>query len=116
MNKFLFITHLTPVAKRSAFRQTLIDVYFSSLKNQTYLDWKAIIFGEEEKVDSNFHYFILEDGPREKRFEDIKKLFAKEEIKKLLDEADYIIKLDDDDIISPVLLDQVKKFDGDLYY
>jgi hypothetical protein len=116
MNKFLFITHITPKAKRSAFRQGLIDIYFSSLHNQTYPDWKAIVFGEEEKVDGNFHYFILEDGSSENKLAAIKKLLEKTEVKSLLDEADYIIKLDDDDIISPTLLDHLKDFRGDLYY
>jgi hypothetical protein len=116
MNKFLFITHLTPTTKRSAFRQALIDIYFSALQNQTYSDWKVMVFGEEEKTENNFHYFILEDGSREKRFEAIKKLLQKPEVKSLLDEANYIIKLDDDDIISPILLEQLKDFHGDLYY
>ena len=116
MNKFLFITHLTPSAKRSPFRQELLDIYFSALRNQTYTGWKVILFGEEEKAEGKFNYFILEDGLPEVKSEAIKKLLARPEIKSLLDESDYIIKLDDDDIISPVLLEQLKDFRGDLYY
>ncbi|HET6989947.1 MAG TPA: hypothetical protein VFJ43_01430 [Bacteroidia bacterium] len=116
MNKFLFITHITPTTKRSEFRQALIDVYFAALRNQTYPDWKAIVFGEEEKVEDKFHYFTLADESREKKFEAIKNLLQRAEVESLLDEADYIIKLDDDDLISPVLLEHLKNFKGDLYY
>ncbi len=116
MNKFLFITHITPKAKRSDFRQALIDVYFSALNSQSYPDWKVIILGNEEKVEGKFNYFFLGDGTREEKFQATKKLLARPEIKNLFAESDYVIKLDDDDIISPVLLAQLSDFNGDLYY
>jgi hypothetical protein len=116
LNKFLFITHITPKAKRSAFRQALIDIYFQALNNQTYGDWKVIVFGEDEKIENNFHYFQLPDGTREERFTATKELLETSAVQSLFAEADYVIKLDDDDIISPDLLAQLKNFDGDLYY
>ncbi len=116
MNKFLFITHITPKAKRSAFRQALIDIYFKALNNQRYADWKVIVFGEEEKVEGKFHYFQLPDGTREERFVATKKLLSDDAVQSLFSEADYVIKLDDDDIIAPDLLERLKTFDGDLYY
>jgi hypothetical protein len=116
LNKFLFITHITPKSKRSVFRQGLIDIYFAALNAQTYSDWKVIILGDEEKTEGKFHFFSLPDGTREEKFEVLKKLLSREEIKLLFSEADYVIKLDDDDIISPVLLEQLKNFKGDLCF
>ncbi|MDQ3110640.1 MAG: hypothetical protein M3R17_12170 [Bacteroidota bacterium] len=116
MNKFLFITHITPRAKRSEFRQALIDLYFQALEKQTYSDWKVIVFGEEERTEGKFNYFRLADGTREERFNATKELLATAKVQSLFSEADYIIKLDDDDIIAPDLLERLKNFDGDLYY
>lgn len=116
MNKFLYITHITPEKKRSAFRQSLIDIYFFALKNQSYQSWKVIILGEEEKTEDRFYYFRIEDGSRETRFASVKKMFERPEVQSLVGEADYIIKLDDDDIISSRLLEHLKDFNGDLYY
>jgi hypothetical protein len=116
LNKFLFITHITPKAKRSAFRQALIDIYFKALNDQTYGEWKVIVFGEGERAEDKFHYFHLPDGTREERFAATKELLAKSSVKTLFSEADYVIKLDDDDIIAPGLLERLKTFDGDLYY
>lgn len=116
MNKFLFITHITPKSKRSGFRQALIDIYFTALNAQTYSDWKVIVLGDEEKVEGRFNYFFLADGTREEKFEAIKKLLLRNEIVSLFSEADYVIKLDDDDIISPTLLGQLKDFNGDLFF
>ena len=116
MNKFLFITHMTPRAKRSAFRQDLIDIYYSALKNQTYDFWKVIIIGDEEKTEGKLNYFFLNEGTREEKLESTKKLYARPDFNSLLKEADYIIKLDDDDIISPTLLHLLKDFKDDLYY
>lgn len=107
---------MTPRAKRSAFRQALIDVYYKALGSQSYPHWKAIVLGDEARTEGKFHYFFLPDGTREERFNVIRALLAGDEIGTLLGEADYVIKLDDDDIISPVLLDTLKDFKGDLYF
>lgn len=107
---------MTPRAKRSAFRQALIDVYYQALNNQSYPHWKAIVLGDEARTEGKFHYFFLPDSTREEKFETIKKLLAQKEIAGLFEEADYVIKLDDDDIISPGLLERLKDFSGDLFY
>ncbi|HEU4717026.1 MAG TPA: hypothetical protein VFU15_04305 [Bacteroidia bacterium] len=116
MKKFLFVTHITPCAKRTALRRSLIDIYFRALDAQTYGNWKVAVLGEEEKTEGRFHYFFLGDLPKEEKFAEVRKIFSKPEMTALTGEADYIIKLDDDDIISPRLLQDLAEFDGDLYY
>ncbi|MEW6470456.1 MAG: hypothetical protein AB1458_16200 [Bacteroidota bacterium] len=113
MNKFLFITHLTPVHKRSSLRQSLIDCYFQALLGQTYPDWKGLILGEEERDEGRFRYVRLSDGTSEQKWREILDIFQRPDIKALLEGSDYIVKLDDDDIISPHVLADVseKQFD-----
>ncbi len=116
MKKFLFITHITPVAKRSVLRQALIDAYYKGLNAQTYREWKVIVMGEEERTEGKFNYFHLQGESREEKFNAIKSILASERFLSLANEADYIVKLDDDDIISPHVLEKVSKLDVDIYF
>lgn len=116
MKKFLFITHITPVAKRSVLRQALIDAYYKGLAAQTYPEWKAIVVGEENKVEGKFHYFPLPGDSKDEKAAAIKDMMSSERFLALANEADYIVKLDDDDIISPNVLEKVSAMDVDVYY
>lgn len=115
MNKFLFITHITPKAKRSGLRQDLIDIYYKGLLSQTYAHWKVLILGEGNVVDERFTVVPLIDGTKEEKFADKKIIYNSEHVVALVNEADYIVKLDDDDVISPTILDHLKNFQGDMY-
>jgi hypothetical protein len=116
MKKFLFLTHITPVAKRSVLRQKLIELYFRGLREQTYSGWKAVILGEEDKSEGPFEYIHLPDLPRQEKMLQVREILDSNRFQKLVEETDYIIKLDDDDLISPVLLEQISPLDFDLYY
>lgn len=117
MNHFLFITHITPQLKRSTFRQQLIDLYYTSLKNQTYQSWSVIIFGDEPaQEDQRFHIFPLSDGDISIKHNEIAAWLNDSVLKSILNRADYIIKLDDDDIINPTLLERLQNFDGDVFF
>ena len=116
MNKFLFITHITPVAKRSSLRQDLINIYYKGLLAQTYPHWKVLILGEGESRDKRFHIQDLLDGTRDEKLQRMKEIYASTEVRHLIDEADYVIKLDDDDVISPIVLEQLKDFTGDVFF
>lgn len=116
MKKFLFITHITPVAKRSALRQALIENYFKSLNAQAYQNWEVVIVGEKDVDEGKFHYFSLNVNSEEEKFKALKELLASERFCVLANQADYILKLDDDDIISPNVLEKVAKLDVDVYY
>lgn len=116
MNRFLFVTHLTPVGKRSPLRNSLVKLYFQSLLNQDYSNWNAVLFGEPEVEDPRLHYFPLPDVSTTEKHAIVLKHLQSERFRKLADEAQYIVKLDDDDMISRTVLSALKTFDGDLYY
>lgn len=116
MNRFVFITHITPAKRRSSLRQKLLDLYTEALNNQTYKNWKVIQLGEEEGTDGHYCRFRLPDVSREEKTVYLKALFGRDDFRKVLLESDYIIKLDDDDLISPELLNSLRDFKGDLYY
>lgn len=117
MNKFVFITHVTPAAKRNPLRQRLLDLYHTALKNQTYSDWIVVQLHEgPDEVEGQFHRFHLPDVSREEKNDALKKIFSREDFLSLLNSSDYLVKLDDDDLISPVILEQLAGFKGDLFY
>lgn len=116
MKRFLFITHLTPVAKRSSLRQALYDLHLDALRNQTSKDWKVLQLGETDRNDGVFFEFRIEGNNREELFTSIQTVYRKKEVLALIDEADYIVKIDDDDIISPTVLSVAADLDFDCYY
>ncbi|MBI3511418.1 MAG: hypothetical protein HY064_12195 [Bacteroidetes bacterium] len=116
MTSFLFVTHLTPAAKRSKLRSALNALYFRALKEQTWKEWKVLILGDEEKTEGRFHYVHLPDSGREEKFAAIKDIFSRPEIKKLFSEAKYTVKLDDDDLINPHILENAAGLDFDIYF
>jgi hypothetical protein len=117
MNKFLFITHLTPKAKRSSLRESLISLWRNALEKQSYPHWKSLVIGEEEKRTGK--YFELRIDPalgKSERRRPLSELYERQDVKDYVHDADYVIKIDDDDIISPLLLEKLVQFDGDLFY
>lgn len=117
MNRFLFITHVTPPAKRNVLRERLFQLHTKSLHAQRYENWQVIRFcADEQGSDGKFHRFLLPDVNRAEKTAALKELLQSAPFQKLVSEADYIVKLDDDDLISPLLLEQLKDFKGDLFY
>ncbi|TND05912.1 MAG: hypothetical protein FD123_3603 [Bacteroidetes bacterium] len=116
MKRFLFITHLTPRAKRTPLRQSLIGIYEKALLAQSYPHWQVLQIGEEEKRSGNFVEVQTTAGTREEGFEQLRRIYARPDVRELISAADYIIKLDDDDIISPGILEKAAQFDFDCYY
>lgn len=107
--KFLFITHLTPKAKRSALREGLLELMDESLKAQTYTEWKALRIGEEERTEGPIQTVDAASA------ESLRAVYLRPDVKALIDWADYIVKLDDDDIILPRTLEIASKLEFDLY-
>jgi len=107
--KFLFITHLTPKAKRSALRESLLKLMDESLKAQTYTEWKALRIGEEERTEDRIQTVDATS------VESLRAVYLRPDVKALIDWADYIVKLDDDDIILPHTLEIASKLEFDLY-
>jgi hypothetical protein len=107
--KFLFITHITPKAKRSALREGLLELMDESLKAQTYTEWKALRIGEEERTDGPIQTVDASNA------ESLRAVYLRPDVKALIDWADYMVKLDDDDIILPHTLELASKLEFDLY-
>jgi hypothetical protein len=116
MRTYLFITHFTPSAKRSLLRQRLNECYYKSLNSQTWLHWKVLVLGEEEKEEGKFKYVRLCDGTKEEKFAELKQIYNRGDVLEWMRDADYIVKLDDDDLISSRILETASKQDFDCYY
>ncbi|WP_290794791.1 hypothetical protein [Flavihumibacter sp. UBA7668] len=104
-NHFCFIIPRTPKKFRTGFREFLWQQTLQSLKTQEYNNWQVLVVGEWEEIgDDRFHF--LEHDLVEKR----KKLcYAMEFIRSMPKQPDYLIRLDDDDLISSTVLERVKE-------
>jgi len=115
MKKFLFITTLTPKALLSPLRASLFDLYKDSLNAQSYPNWEALLIGEEEKKQGRI---IFKQTDAVSKGDKLK--VAYEYLLSLEVKPDYIIRLDDDDLISQYALEYAAKheFDccSDLYH
>jgi hypothetical protein len=110
MKTFLFVTTLTPKKILSPLRRALFELYLESLKKQTYTNWIAILVGEEDRRDGNFIYL---NSPADSKSDKLK--VAYEYILKMEIKPDFIIRLDDDDLISPFVLERAVSLDFDCY-
>lgn len=92
------------------FREKLFSLYKKALLNQTYQNWKVLLLGEEEKTDGRFIQIRTAEEWK------INKLEASlDYIKALPKKPDYVIRLDDDDLIAATLLETAAKLDFDCY-
>lgn len=125
MKDFVFIIPLTPSNLQSAFRRRLFEIAVSALKSQKSDNWQALLVGEYEKIDGNLVYIpaVISDP-------DYKKHFRKDErftdkhfkidvalryINSQAVKPKYLIRLDDDDIISPTAISRITDFSFDCY-
>ncbi len=109
---FLFIIPLTPASHLSESRLFLRKLCFDNLQSQTYAGWKALLIGkltDQEVPGPNFMLLDFE-GHKEEKLQ-----MATHYIQEHQVEADYIIRLDDDDIFNPLLLKQLSTITFDLY-
>jgi len=109
MKKFLFITHLSPRAIRSPLRQGLIEQMERSLHAQSYPHWKALWIGEEEYQSDRIKIVAVPDKQA------LSQVYLREDVKQYLHDCDYLVKLDDDDVILPHTLEIASKLDFDCY-
>lgn len=110
MKKFLFIIPQSPKKNISPLRQKLIDISLASLKNQSSNDWEALLLGEEERSEGNFHFIrSLQRSKEEKLHFAVDLLLAESQL------PEYIIRFDDDDLIHPHALEKAAQLDFDCY-
>lgn len=109
MKKFLFITHLSPVSVRSSLRQGMIESMQKSLYHQTYTNWKALWIGEQEFEDNKVKEVSV------KNRNELANIYLRKDVIDYILDCDYIVKLDDDDIILPNTLQIASSLDFDCY-
>lgn len=110
MKKFLFITPLTPSRLLTPLRRKLFVEFVRGLNNQTYSNWEALLIGEEEKQEGNVIYKKIKAESKE-----IKLIYAKEYLLNMEVKPDYIVRIDDDDVINPNLLERLHDQDFDCF-
>jgi hypothetical protein len=108
--QFLFVTTLTPKRLLTPVRQKLFDLYKKSLLNQSYKNWTALLIGEEDETDGNFIQIKATEEDKQAKLE-----YAFNYIKNLSIKPDYVIRLDDDDIISPTILEKAATLEFDCF-
>jgi len=99
---FVFVIPRTPLKYRSPLRNELWSLSKKALISQTSQNWKAIIIGDTsgDKLPGDKFYTIPGDD-----YNKIEKLeMSLKFIESWPIKPDYLIRLDDDDIISPVIL------------
>lgn len=119
MKDFVFIIPLTPKSLLNPVRQTLFDMMIVALKGQTSDNWQALLIGEDEKEDGNLLYitdksldlnyvkiFRNDTGHTDKHH---KIEIALQHIAHAEKKPKYLIRLDDDDLISPTIIDRIEK-------
>lgn len=110
-NTFLFIIPLTPESHLTDLRRELQEVCFGALLNQSYLNWKALIIGAVKPSICNDERFIYihREAIKEEKLQ-----IATQYVRSNNLVFDYIIRLDDDDIFNPKILEKYKRSDADV--
>lgn len=110
MKRFLFVISLTPEKLLSPFRADLAAISLDSLRQQTSSDWSAVLLGEHNRDDGDFHYMDLGGVRKEQKLHHFADWLMKQQ-----QQPEYIIRFDDDDLFHPQALQQVSALDFDCY-
>lgn len=110
--KVLFIIPKTPKKFSSDFREELFLLTIESLLKQTFRSWNALIVTDDEKLKFKDDRLIVVNSFVLSKKEKID--VAIERIWPIRSNYQYVVRLDDDDIISSTILEDIsrkKKFD-----
>ena len=111
MNSFLFIIPLTPKRLLTEERQALQELALLTLLGQSYAYWTALLVGETDlKIDDPRFVQISFEGHKEEKLQCATEYIIDRNLQNT-----HIIRLDDDDIFNPTLLESLKQADFDLY-
>ncbi|RAU83290.1 glycosyltransferase family A protein [Pontibacter arcticus] len=105
---FLYIIPHTPEEFRTPLRDKLFELTIKSLQDQTYANWRAIVVTDFDHEEGNILY--VKSAARRKGE---KVTYALQQIGNKLEKPDYVIRLDDDDIINPSVLETASKLEFD---
>lgn len=119
MKDFVFIIPLTPTRLLNPTRQTLFDLMIHALLQQTSKNWTALLIGEYEKTEGSLVYihsekpldpaYVKEDRGDPGHTDKHHKIeIALQHIKRAQRKPKYMIRLDDDDMISPTVIERIE--------
>ncbi len=111
-NSFLFIVPLSPPVSLTKSRLFLRKLCFNALISQNYTNWKALLIGtplNNETHHDNFIYLDFE-GHKEEKLQMATQYYLDNNL-----EFNYIIRLDDDDVFNPFLLNTLAETSCDVY-
>jgi hypothetical protein len=112
LNRFLFIVPLTPLAKQTAERKRLQQLCIRSLNSQTYRRWQALMIGEHlpESASGDRFIHVPYEAAKEEKLQ-----YCTHYIRTAGLQSDYVIRLDDDDVINPEILEKLADADFSIY-
>ncbi|MDI3520441.1 MAG: hypothetical protein PWR04_429 [Anaerophaga sp.] len=112
MTNTVFIIPRVPDTYRNPIRNKLWKLCLDSLFKQTFLNWTALVVGKNIDHQKNDNRFIVVsyEGTKEEKLQKATEYIIQNNIP-----GDYIIRLDDDDIINPTILEKVSKLNFDIY-
>lgn len=104
MKPFLFITCLTPESMMTDLRKDFHQAYLEALLVQSHTNWTAFLLGEKEGEDGNIHYIKCKGTSKEDKLLEAARLLTNMPVK-----PEFIVRLDDDDLIGKDTLQTVEK-------
>ena len=113
MREFIFIIPRTPKEYKTTIRESLWRITLQSLINQSYASWKAIVVCDDLDEPSIDDRIIYLKSSVQKKGEKINKAIDYIISQKI--RVDFVIRLDDDDLIMPTTLEDSLKFNFDVY-
>lgn len=107
---FLIVTTLTPRRFQDSIRRNLFKIYLRALCAQSHENWSALLIGDENGSDGKIIRIKSSDEGK------IPKIgHALKYIDNLAEKPDYVLRLDDDDMISPLTLARASAQEFDCY-
>lgn len=113
MINFIFIIPRTPKAYKTKIRESLWEITQQSLINQTYSSWRALVVCDdfdEKPVDERFIYISSQALKKGEKINDAINYITSNKI-----DVDFVIRLDDDDVMMPDSLKKSLNYDFDVY-
>ena len=110
MKKIVIIVPLTPKRLLTPVRLELFEVFLKNLGRVNYSNWEAILIGEEEKVEGPLIFKKIGAESKE-----LKLIYAREYLKSVRPKPDYVLRLDDDDLLNPNLFQLIGNLNFDCY-
>ena len=88
----------------------------ASLHAQSYTAWKALWIGEEESESGNVKQVKADDSGPGAIQASLRAIYGRADVKEFVNDCDFVVKLDDDDVISADILERASHLDFDCYF